>query len=160
MERFGPTIRQIQYFIAIAETLSFNQAAKRLNVGQPTLTTQIVAFEESLGLQLFERSRAGTMLTAAGRDLLPNARRVIEEFQGLTDQAASVSRGPSGTYRLGVTPTLGPYLLPHILPVLHQRATAHSSFPFARMLPVISKQAWPMANTIWSSRRSPSTIKG
>lgn len=124
MDRSRPTIRQIQYYIAIAETLSFNQAAKRLNVGQPTLTTQIVAFEEALGLQLFERSRAGTMLTAVGRDLLPNARRVIEEFQGLIDQAASVSRGPSGTYRLGVTPTLGPYILPHILPALHQRYSA------------------------------------
>lgn len=121
MDRSRPTVRQIQYFIAIAEALSFNQAAKRLDVSQPTLTTQIVAFEEALGLQLFERSRSGTILTAVGRDLLSNARRVIEEFQGLIDQAASVSRGPAGTYRLGVTPTLGPYLLPHILPALHQR---------------------------------------
>lgn len=124
MQRSVPTIRQIEYFIAIAETLSFNQAAKRLSVRQPTLTTQIVAFEEGLGLQLFERSRAGTMLTAAGRDLLPNARRIIEQYQGLIDQAASVARGPSGTYRLGITPTLGPYLLPHILPVLHDRYSA------------------------------------
>jgi LysR family hydrogen peroxide-inducible transcriptional activator len=124
MDRNRPSVRQVQYFLAIAETLSFNRAAKRLNVSQPTLTNQIVAFEEALGLQLFERSRAGTVLTAVGRDLLPNAMRVIEEFQGLLDQAESVSRGPAGTYRLGVTPTLGPYLLPHILPALHQRYQA------------------------------------
>jgi LysR family hydrogen peroxide-inducible transcriptional activator len=119
-----PSVRQVEYFIAIAETLSFRRAAQRLNVSQPTLTTQIVAFEEALGLQLFERSRGGTVLTALGRELLPNARRVIEEFQGLIDRAESVSRGPAGTYRLGVTPTLGPYLLPYILPALHRRYSA------------------------------------
>lgn len=121
MSQRRPTLRQIEYFVAIAETLSFNRAAQRLGVSQPTLTNQIVSFEEALGLELFERSRSGTVLTALGRELLPTARRVIEEFQGLTDQAESVSRGPAGTYRLGVTPTLGPYLLPHILPALHQR---------------------------------------
>ena len=124
MNRSRPSIRQIEYFIAIAEVLSFNRAAKRLNVSQPTLTAQIVALEEALGLQLFERSRSGTVLTAVGRELLPVARRVVEEFQGLVDQAESVSRGPAGTYRLGVTPTLGPYLLPHILPPLHHLYSA------------------------------------
>ena len=64
---------------------------------------------------------AGTVMTAIGQDLLPNARRILEEFQGLIDKTESVSRGPGGTYRLGVTPTLGPYLLPHILPALHKR---------------------------------------
>jgi LysR family hydrogen peroxide-inducible transcriptional activator len=110
--------------VAIAELESFRGAAQRLRVSQPTLTNQIVALEESLGVQLFERSRAGTVLTAPGRDLLPNAYRVLEEFQGLIDRAESVSRGPAGTYRLGVTPTLGPYLLPHVLPALHQRYSA------------------------------------
>jgi LysR family hydrogen peroxide-inducible transcriptional activator len=121
MDRTRATIRQVEYFIAITETLSFHRAAQRLSVSQPTMTTQIVALEEALGLQLFERSRSGTVLTAVGRELLPHARRVTEEFQGLLDRAASVSRGPAGTYRLGITPTLGPYLLPHILPALHRR---------------------------------------
>ena len=124
MDRPRPTIRQVEYFIAIAEALNFNRAAKRLGVSQPTLTTQIVSFEEALGIQLFERSRSGTVLTTVGRELLSHARRVTEEFQGLVDRAESVSRGPAGTYRLGVTPTLGPYLLPHILPALHQRYSA------------------------------------
>jgi LysR family hydrogen peroxide-inducible transcriptional activator len=121
MDQSLPTVRQIQYFITVAETLSFQRAAKLLNVSQPAVTAQIVALEKALGLQLLERSRAGTVMTAIGQDLLPNARRILEEFQGLVDRAESVSRGPGGTYRLGVTPTLGPYLLPHILPALHQR---------------------------------------
>jgi LysR family hydrogen peroxide-inducible transcriptional activator len=124
MDRPRPSIRQVEYYVAIAEAKSFRRAAQRLEVSQPTLTNQIAAFEEALGLQLFERSRAGTVLTAIGRELLPNARRLLEEFQGLIDRADSVSRGPAGTYRLGVTPTLGPYLLPHILPSLHHRYSA------------------------------------
>lgn len=124
MERPRPSIRQIEYYVAIAEASSFRRAAQRLGVSQPTLTNQILALEEALGLQLFERSRAGTMATVAGRELLPGARRLLEEFQGLIDQAESVSRGPAGTYRLGVTPTLGPYLLPHVLPALHRHYSA------------------------------------
>jgi LysR family hydrogen peroxide-inducible transcriptional activator len=124
LERPRPSVRQVEYFVAIAEAESFNGAARRLSVSQPTMTNQIAALEEALGLQLFERSRAGTVLTPVGRELLPNAHRLLEEFQGFIDRADSVSRGPSGTYRLGVTPTLGPYLLPHILPALHRRYTA------------------------------------
>ena len=118
------TIRQVGYFIAVAETLSFRQAARRLQVSQPTLTHQILALEETLGLELFERSRAGTKLTPAGRELLPNARRSLEELQGLCDHATSLSRGPGGTYRLGVSATLGPYLLPLVLPPIHRRYPA------------------------------------
>jgi LysR family hydrogen peroxide-inducible transcriptional activator len=124
MDRARPSVRQIEYFVAISETLNFRAAARRLSVSQPTMTNQIVALEDALGSQLFERSRGGTFLTPIGRELLPNARRILEEFQGLVDQAQSSSRGPGGTYRLGVTPTLGPYLLPHILPALHRRYTA------------------------------------
>jgi LysR family hydrogen peroxide-inducible transcriptional activator len=124
MLRPRPSIRQVEYFVAIAEASSFHGAARKLEVSQPTLTNQIVSLEVALGARLFERSRSGTVLTAAGRDLLPNARRLLEEFQGLIDLADSISRGPTGTYRLGVTPTLGPYLLPHILPPLHRRYPA------------------------------------
>jgi LysR family hydrogen peroxide-inducible transcriptional activator len=124
MDLIRPTIRQVQYFVAVAEASSFRGAAERLRVSQPTLTNQILAMEKALGLQLFERSRAGTTATAAARDLLPDARRVLEEIQGLCDHADSLSKGPAGTYRLGVTPTLGPYLLPLILPAIHRRYSA------------------------------------
>lgn len=124
MERLQPTLRQLEYFVAVAEASSFRRAAERLRVSQPTLTNQILALEQALGLALFERSRAGTMPTSATRELLPSARRVLEESQGLVDRAEALARGPAGTYRLGVTPTLGPYLLPHILPDLHRRYAA------------------------------------
>jgi LysR family hydrogen peroxide-inducible transcriptional activator len=113
------TLRQIEYFVAVAEHGSFRRAADQLDVTQPTLTAQIAALEEALAALLFERSRQGTWLTALGRELLPSARRVLEETQGLLDQAVTLSGGGAGTYRLGVTPTLGPYLLPWILPKLH-----------------------------------------
>ena len=124
MDTVRPTLRQVEYFVAVAEALSFRNAADRLRVSQPTLSHQIVVLEEIFGVQLFERSRAGTTLTAAARELLPGSRRVLEEAQGLCNQAESLSRGPAGTYRLGVTPTLGPYLLPYILPPIHQRYAA------------------------------------
>ena len=113
------TIRQLHYFVAIAEYGSFRRAADRLDVTQPTLTAQIAALEASLETQLFERSRSGTWPTSAGRELLPSAHRVLEEVRGFADIARTLSGGVAGTYKMGVTPTLGPYLLPHILPSIH-----------------------------------------
>ncbi|HEB90085.1 MAG TPA: hydrogen peroxide-inducible genes activator [Deltaproteobacteria bacterium] len=121
MSRSGPTLRQIEYFLGVAEASSFRGAASRLDVSQPTLTHQVLALEEGLGIELFERSRRGTTLTPAGRELLPHARRAVEEIQGLRDRALALSGEPGGTHRLGVTATLGPYLLPHILPTIHRR---------------------------------------
>ncbi|HEB90661.1 MAG TPA: hydrogen peroxide-inducible genes activator [Deltaproteobacteria bacterium] len=115
-----PTLRQIEYFLGVAEAMSFRRAASRLDVSQPTLTHQVLALEEALGIEVFERSRSGTTLTPAGRELLPHARRALEEVQGLVDQAMALSSEPGGTYRLGVTATLGPYLLPHVLPTIHR----------------------------------------
>lgn len=124
MKRSRISIPQLECFVAVAELSSYRRAAERMRVSQPTLSNQVLALEGSMGVRLFERSRAGTLLTAVGRDLLPGARRVLEEVQGLQDQAESVSRGPAGTYRLGVTPTLGPYFLPRVLPTLHRRYSA------------------------------------
>jgi len=119
-----PTNRQLEYFVTVVDTLNFRRAAEMLEVSQPTLSQQIVALEEAFGVQLFERTRAGTKLTVAARELLPGARRVLEEVHGLCNQAESLSRGPAGTYSLGVTPTLGPYLLPHVLPAIHKHYAA------------------------------------
>lgn len=113
------SLKQIRYFAAVAEDGSFRQAAFKLNVTQPTLSNQIAVLENVLGVVLFERSKNGTSTTTEGRELLPSALRIIEEAQGFADQASSLSGGGMGTYRLGVTPTLGPYLLPHILTPIH-----------------------------------------
>lgn len=114
------SLRQLEYFIAVAESGSFRRAAAKLHVSQPTLTAQVASMERALGGKLFERSRTGTAPSALGRELLRHARRVIEEFRGFVDSATSLVDRPAGTYRLGVTPTMGPYLLPQILPDIHR----------------------------------------
>ena len=114
------TFRQLSYFCAVIDYGSLRRAADRLGVTQPTLSAQIGAMEKTLDLVLFERSRKGVHPTAAARELLPGARRVLEDMQGLLDNAGRLAGNEGGTYRLGVTPTLGPYLLPHLLPGLHR----------------------------------------
>jgi LysR family hydrogen peroxide-inducible transcriptional activator len=113
------TLKQIRYFLAVAEHGSFRRTADRMEITQPTLTAQIAALEKALDVKLFERSRSGTWLSAAGRELLVSGRQVLEEAKGFVDLAASLTGGTAVTYRLGVTPTLGPYLLPQILPAIH-----------------------------------------
>ncbi|MBN1240168.1 MAG: hydrogen peroxide-inducible genes activator [Gammaproteobacteria bacterium] len=125
MEKYPKiSLRQLEYFIAVAENGSFRRAAEKLSISQPTLTAQIAHLEQSLGGQLFERNRTGTTQSPLGRELLLHARRVIEEFHGLVDRATSLLQGPAGTYRFGVTPTMGPYLLPQVLPDLHREYAA------------------------------------
>lgn len=115
------SLKQIHYFAAVAEYGSFRQAAARLDITQPTLSNQVASMEKALKVQLFERSRKGITITPQGRELLTSARRIIEEAQGFISRAAMLSGGGIGTFRLGVTPTLGPYLLPHILNPIHDR---------------------------------------
>ncbi|MFK7828647.1 MAG: hydrogen peroxide-inducible genes activator [Congregibacter sp.] len=124
MNLISPTFRQLQYFVAVATSLNFRKAAAQLRVSQPTLTHQILALESGLGLQLLERSRAGTKLTPAGRELLPDARHTLEQMAILCERATALANGPSGTFKLGVAPTIGPYLLPHVLPHIHRRHAA------------------------------------
>ena len=124
MASLKPTIRQIRYFVTVAEALSFRGAAARLQVSQPTLSHQVLALEEAFGVQLFERSRAGTTLTPAARELLPNSRRVLEEFQGLCDQSQSVSCCPTSCPKF-------------------TNATRRSNSLCAKTRPVISK--WVLA---------------
>ena len=115
------SLKQLQYFAAVAEYGSFRQAAFRLGITQPTLSNQIAIMEKALKIQMFERTRKGINVTPQGRELLLSARRVLEEAQGFISQSAILSGGGIGTFRLGVTPTLGPYLLPHILTPIHNK---------------------------------------
>ncbi len=118
-----PSIRQLQYLVALSEELHFRRAAERVNVTQPTLSMQIQQLEKRLGVSLVERGSAGVTLTPLGREIADRARRVLGEVQDIVDLATSSQHGLHGTVRLGVPSTLGPYLLPHIVPELH------SSYP-------------------------------
>lgn len=116
-----PSIRQLEYFVSIAMSSNFRKAAEKLNISQPTLTSQISTLEDALGVKLFERSRAGTLLSPEGRELLPIVRQLLEQFQQVIDQADSSNRELSGTFKIGVSPTIGPYLFSKVLIELHKR---------------------------------------
>jgi len=116
-----PTLRQLSYLVAIAETGHMGRAAERLGVTQPTLSAQMAELERKLGVTLAERGRSGAMLTDIGRETAQRARDILSAVEALKDHAAGAQTGIAGTLRLGVLPTIGPYLLPHILPALHSR---------------------------------------
>lgn len=116
-----PSINQIRYYVTVAKHLNFRQAATSLGISQPTLTSQISALEASLGVVLFERSRTGTLLSPQGKALFEAAEGVLQAGLRFSEIARDLSEGEVVTYRLGIPPTLGPYLLPHILPEIHQR---------------------------------------
>jgi len=116
-----PTLRQLRYLVTVCETLSFRRAAEVCHVAQPTLSDQIRELEERLKVQLVERSRRKVIMTPLGREIADRARRVLRDVQDIIDLADRGRHILEGTLRLGVLPSLGPYLLPLILPYLHQR---------------------------------------
>lgn len=122
-----PTLRQMQYLIAIADTGKFGDAARAVNVSQPSLSAQVAEMEAALGVQLIERSRRGAMLTAAGEEMVRRARNILREVEDLKAVAKLGRTGLSGRLRLGVLPTIGPYLLPLASRDLHKR------FPHLRL---------------------------
>lgn len=112
------TLRQLQYAVAVADEKSFRRAAEVCHVAQPSLSAQIAELEHALGLQLFERDRRRVLLTQAGEALIARARTVLIEADALVEAAARHKDPLAGTLRIGVIPTLGPYLLPEVDPAL------------------------------------------
>lgn len=108
------SLRQLQYVAAVAESLSFRKAAERCHVSQPSLSEQIARIEEALGVRLFERNRKRVIVTAAGRGLIERARLILRETDDLLDLAQRTRDPFSSTLRLGVIPTISPYLLPQL----------------------------------------------
>jgi len=114
-------LRELQYLVALAEHRNFRRAADACFVTQPTLSTQIRKLEDELGVALFERTSRGVMLTQAGQDALGRARRIIAEMEGMREAARRLSHPEEGMARLGVFPTIGPYLLPEVMPAVRAR---------------------------------------
>ncbi|WP_370282900.1 LysR substrate-binding domain-containing protein [Pseudooceanicola sp.] len=113
-----PTLRQMEYIVAVHQLRSFGLAAEVLNVSQPSLSNQIAAVEAELGVRLFERGRAGARTTARGLEFVTRARRILSEVEAL--RATMRSDLPfGGRLRLGVLPSIGPYLLPQAVRALH-----------------------------------------
>jgi LysR family hydrogen peroxide-inducible transcriptional activator len=123
-----PTLRQLEYCVALATFESFSRAAADLGITQPALSAQIARLEEGLGVRLFERQPRRVIPTPAGDRVLAAARSVIEEVEGLVAVASTLQDPLTGTLRLGVIPTIAPYLLPRVMPEVRAR------FPSLRLL--------------------------
>jgi len=112
--------RQLQYAVAIAEAGSFRRAATACGVSQPSLSAQIAQLEDALGVRLYERDRRQVRLTTAGAALVARARRVLTETEDLVDAARHLGDPLAGTLRIGVIPTVSPYLLPGVVRALRR----------------------------------------
>ena len=114
-------IRDLRYLIAVADHRHFGRAAAASFVSQPTLSTQIRKLEDELGVALVERAPRKVMLTPVGREIVERARRIVAEVEQLGEVALRSRDPEAGTVRLGIFPTLGPYLLPHVVPRIRTR---------------------------------------
>ena len=108
--------RALQYFVKLAEMKHFSKAAEACFVSQPTLSTQIRKLEEELGVSLVERAPRQIMLTPIGEDIAHRARHVLRDIEHIKTAARRSKNPATGTIRLGIFPTLAPYLLPHVIP--------------------------------------------
>jgi LysR family hydrogen peroxide-inducible transcriptional activator len=115
------TLRQLRYLDALARHRHFGRAADSCFVSQPALSMQIKDLEGGLGIALVERRSSDVMLTETGLEIARRAERILSEVTDLEDFARHRGAVLSGTLKLGVIPSVAPYVLPHLLPVLQER---------------------------------------
>jgi LysR family hydrogen peroxide-inducible transcriptional activator len=132
------SLRQLQYVVAVAEHRSFRQAADECHVAQPSLSTQVAQVEDVLGVQLFERDRRKVVLTSAGQAFVTRARALLIAADDLLEYAHSLSDPWSALLRVGVIPTVGPYLLPELGPALRKQ--------------------YPKLQLVWSEEKTPQLV--
>ena len=109
-------LRDLQYLVALAETRHFGRAAERCHVSQPTLSAQLRKLEEFLGVSLIERRPRRVGLTPAGEAVVERARRMLRDADDIRALARASQDPLGGQLKLGLIPTLGPYLLPRVAP--------------------------------------------
>lgn len=113
-------LRDLKYLVALADHKHFGRAAEASFASQPTLSTQIKKLEDELDVQIFERQPRTVLLTAAGAAIIARARAILREVDAIRDVARNARDPEAGSIRLGMFPTLGPYLLPHVIPALRR----------------------------------------
>lgn len=128
-------LRDLRYLIALADLRHFGRAAEACHVSQPTLSIRIMKLEEELGVALVERAPRHVMLTPVGVDIAERARRVLADVEQMREMARRTTDPEAGSVRLGLFPTLGPYLLPHVVPNIKVR------FPRLELLLIEEKTA-------------------
>ncbi|WP_326610572.1 hydrogen peroxide-inducible genes activator [Streptomyces scopuliridis] len=116
-----PSLSQLRAFAAVAEHLHFRDAAAAIGMSQPALSGALSALEEVLGVQLVERTTRRVLLSPAGERLASRAMAVLDAVGALVDEAEAVRAPFTGVLRLGVIPTVAPYLLPTVLRLVHER---------------------------------------
>lgn len=115
-----PTLTQLEYIIAVDRERHFGKAARACHVSQPSLSAQIQKVEEELGFVLFDRLKKPVLPTERGRAFIEQARIVLHEQQKLLEIASADANVPSGNFRLGIIPTIAPYLLPLFIEAFSQ----------------------------------------
>jgi LysR family hydrogen peroxide-inducible transcriptional activator len=151
------SFRQLQYLVAVADLRNFRRAAAQLHVSQPTLSLQLQKMEEQLGARLVERGNSPVRLTPIGREIVSRARKLLLD---LNDLEACARRGAGefvGTVSLGVSPTIGPYLLPGIVGVL-KRSTPKVKFHIREGIP--SEQMLQLRSGALDMMLTPVAAKG
>jgi LysR family hydrogen peroxide-inducible transcriptional activator len=116
------TLTELRYVVALAQERHFGHAAQKCFVTQPTLSLALAKLEDELGVKLFERNKNEVLPTARGQAIVEQARRVLDEAGKIQGIARGGADQLAGALRLGVIPTIGPYLLPDLIPILRKRA--------------------------------------
>ena len=119
-----PSLKQLQYLIALGEQLNFTRAAESCFVTQSTLSAGLKELEEVLGAQLVERDRQSVLMTPLGIEIARRARDILSATRDLSELASNSAEPMSGPLRLGVIPTIAPFLLPQIMAMLRERYPA------------------------------------
>ncbi|MCF6369729.1 hydrogen peroxide-inducible genes activator [Rhizobium halophilum] len=116
----GLTLRQMRYFAALAKERHFGRAAEAAHISQPALSAQILDLEQTLGVRLVERKRNGILLTRDGEEVLQQVSSILEQVERLEGLRRSSSGMLDGLVRIGIIPTVAPYLVPKLVPCLRE----------------------------------------
>ena len=116
------TLTELKYVVALAQERHFGRAAQKCFVTQPTLSLALAKLEDELGVKLFERNKNEVLVTGRGQSIVEQARRVLDEVGRIQQLARGGQDQLSGALRLGAIPTIGPYLLPELVPILRKQA--------------------------------------
>lgn len=133
-------LKDLKYLVAVATHQHFGKAADACFVTQPALSMQIMKLEESLGIQLIERSNKSVQLTDHGKAIVERARLILAQVDDVKAIANAAKDPFSGEFRLGIFPTLAPYLLPHIMPTLKKHYPKMAFYLIEEKTPVLIEQ--------------------
>jgi len=134
------SLRDFQYLLAVAETLHFGKAAEACNVSQPTLSGQLKKMEQMIGFELFERSNRRVTITHKGLELIQHAKDLVEAQQSFHQKARELSAPYTGDFHIGLIPTLAPYLLPIIMPMLNRELAQMTFYLYEQQTEVLLGQ--------------------